>query len=160
MMKTKYHTQTQKNRIDFFKGLLIKSNIKTDLFANISPETGSYHSLSKSAGISGIRFTYWKPVNEGNIELIIERKNPIENEEIFDFLSTNKEDIENLIGDSLEWHRSEGNKRTVIRKRFYGGDLSYPETWPNLQDKMVNGMVIFENIFRPYLLEIRRKLNL
>lgn len=159
-MKTKYRTQTQKNRIDFFKGLLSKSNIKTDLFANISPESGYYATLSKSAGISGIRFTYWKPINEGNIELLIERNNPVENEDIFNFLLTNKEDIENLIGDKLEWHRSEGNKRTAIRNRFYGGDLSYPETWPDLQDKMVNGMVIFEKTFRPYLYEIRIKLNL
>jgi len=160
MMETKYRTQTQKNRIEFFKGLLSRSNSKTDLFANISPESGYYATLSKSTGISGIRFTYWKPVSEGNIELLIERKDPTENKEIYDYLLQNKDEIETIFGDTLEWHRSEGNKRTAIRKRFYGGDLSYPETWPDLQIKMVNGMVMFENVFRPYLLKIKRKFNL
>jgi hypothetical protein len=160
MKDKRYRTNTQNARIEFFRGLLEKSNKQTDLFKGISPESGYYATISKTTGIPGTRFTYYKPKDEGNIEILFERKNKKENEEIFNYLFSKKEQIESDFGSELEWEPSLGNRRTAIRKRFSGASLSSPETWPKIQEKMVDAMVRFEKVLRPYLFEIRIKLNL
>ena len=160
MNKKGFRTKRQEARIKFFRGLLEKSNQKTNLFEGISAEGGYYATISKSTGIPRVRFTYYKPMDEGVIEILFERKDPKENEDIFNFLISKKDDIESDFGSDLEWEPSMGNKRTAIRKRFSGGNLSYPETWPNIQDKMVTAMVRFENTLRPYLIEIRERLDM
>jgi uncharacterized protein DUF4268 len=114
MIKKGYRKKKQEARIEFFRGLLEKSNRVTNLFEGISPEGGYYATISKSTGIPRVRFTYYKPTDEGVIEILFERKDPKENEDIFNYLISKKEDIENDFGSDLEWEASVGNRRTAI----------------------------------------------
>ena len=59
----------------------------------------------------------------------------------------------------MEWEPCKGSKRTAIRKRFVGGDLSFPETWPELQDKMIDAMIRFEKALRPWLDKIKEEMQ-
>jgi len=56
--KKKYRTTTQIRRIKFFRTLIERSKAKTNLFSNISPESGYFATMSMSAGISRVRFNH------------------------------------------------------------------------------------------------------
>jgi len=141
-------------RVEFWKGLLEKSKIKTRLFSNISP--GRYSWIGTGAGKSGVSFNYEILMDWGAAELYIDHDHESgkKNKLIFDALFKQKDEIEKEFGSELSWERLDDKRASRIRKKFSNGGLENPETWPNLQDNMIDAMIKLEQILRPRLSKI------
>jgi hypothetical protein len=135
-------------RLEFWKGLLEKSKEKTKLFANIA--AGRYSWLGTGAGKSGVAFTYVVLMDWAGVELYIDydHETGAKNKAIFDALTNHKAAIEKEFGGPLDWERLDDKRACRIRKRFTNGGLARPETWPTLQDEMIDAMIRLNDALR------------
>lgn len=152
--KKKEWAERHVNRLDFWTSLLERSKDRTKLFSNISP--GRYSWIGTGSGKSGVTFNYVILMDWAGVELYIDhdRDTGTKNKEIFDALHVQKDSIEKEFGGSLDWERLDEKRASRIRKRFTNGGLASPESWPALQDGMIDAMIRFEKVIRPRLQKI------
>ncbi len=150
--KKKEWAERHYKRMEFWKGLLEKCKKQVPLFASISPSTANW--IAASAGKRGVSFTYNIFMDGAAVDLYIDhdQETGAKNKAIFDALLAQKEAIEREIGASLEWQRLDAKRASRIRLPINSdGGLTKPESWPSLQDRMVDAMVLFERALRPRL---------
>lgn len=142
-------------RFEFWKSLLERSRERTKLFSNISP--GKEHWLATGAGKSGIIFTYVILRDGGGVTLYIDHDHETgkKNKQIFDALLMDKDAIEKEFGGRIEWNRSDDTRASNIHVRLSGSGLKEKDTWPTLQDKMIDTMIRFAKAIRPRLAKIK-----
>jgi len=152
--KKKEWAERHYNRPEFWKGLLERSKEKTRLFSNIAP--GRYQWIGTGAGKSGVGFNYVILYDWGSVEMYIDHDHGTgeKNKAIFDALYSQKAGIEKEFGEPLEWQRLDDKRACRIRKRFTDGGLAKPETWPSLQDSMIDAMVKLEKALRQRLAKV------
>ena len=139
----------------FWTQLLNLAKQKTKLHTNISPTQHNW--LGTSAGKQGIGYNYSIRKNEGQVELYIDRgkEKGEENKEIFEQIFKNKEDIENIFGEALDWERLEGKRACRISKRIsVGGYRDEEEKWPRVHEAMVDSMIRLEKSLKPYIAKL------
>jgi hypothetical protein len=106
--------------------------------------------LSAGSGRSGVHFTYLIRQHDAGAYLQLEGSNHAQNHAVFDQLFAERDRIEREFGGPLKWDKVETRKRCVIGVDIPGGGYqSDPESWPMVQDKMVDAMVRLESVFRP-----------
>lgn len=132
-------------RLEFWKQLLEKSNTKTSLFTCISP--GKDNWLSAGAGISGVVFQYIIRMGDGRVQLTMESPDASKNKQIFDALSKDRAEIEELFEDTLIWDRMDDFKSSRIWKNVSNKGLRDSESWPATIDKMTSAMVRLNKAF-------------
>jgi hypothetical protein len=149
--KKKEWAERHVKRMEFWKALLDRSKEKTKLFANISPTR--YYWLATGAGKSDVTFNYVIWTDSAAVELYIDhdQETGAGNKAIFDALEAHKAEIEREFGGPLDWERLDDNRASRIRKRFTSGGLDRPETWPTLQDDMIQAMVRLNDVLRARL---------
>lgn len=137
-------------RQKFWELLLARAGERTQLHANTSP--GDYGYISAGCGIRGLGFNYSIRQEEGMAELYIDRGDEEINKRVFDFLCSNKKDIEAVFGAELEWLRLDERRACRIVSRIsIGGYRSDEGQWPAIQDAMIDSMVRLERALKPYL---------
>ena len=149
--------ERDKIRYEFWEELLKSAKGKTDLHANISPQSSSY--VSASAGKAGLYYQYDILMHAAKVELYIDFGNRYrrKNKRIFDDLFENKTKIEADFGAELEWQRLEDKRACRIMKTLEkdGGYREDKAEWPKIQDAMINSMIGLEKALRPYIDELR-----
>ena len=140
-------------REEFWTQLLAKSQNKTILFKNKKPGIESY--LSIGAGIRGLGLVYVINQDFSRIEIYMDNGNSGWNKNVFDFFFQNKSEIENKFGTSLIWDRLDNNRASLIRYDLKEGGLNDKEKWPDIQDKMIDSMIKFEEALRPYIEQVK-----
>lgn len=141
-------------RRQFWTGLLERASSQTQLHSNISPTQENW--ISAGAGISGVGFNYVVRQHDARVELYMSKSDSSQNESIFDKLFQNKEDIESIFGDYLNWQRLD--ERTSCRISYeinVGGYRNNTDMWNDIYDAMVNKMIKLEKTMSPFLREIR-----
>jgi hypothetical protein len=140
----------------WWTSLIERSTIVNKSHAHISPSEHGW--ISASAGVRGVSFNYVVMQDECRVELYIDRgKDSVqENEQIFDQLYANREAIENLFDNPLEWERLEGRRACRIQyTRAEGGYRSSEEDWPQIQDKTIRDMDRLEKALQPYIKNLK-----
>jgi hypothetical protein len=139
------------SRYEFWKGLLEKSKSRTKLFASISPSKDNW--IATTAGRNGISFNYYITLDAGTAALYIDtdRETGQKNKQIFDELHAQKDAIEAEFGEPLEWNRADDKRHSRISKKVTVGGLASPDTWPYLQDHMIDAMIRLEKVLRSRL---------
>lgn len=142
-------------RVEFWKGLLAKSNGKMKLFANISPSPSSW--IAAGSGRSGITFVYTVLMDRGGVELYIDfdQDTGAKNKALFDALFAEKEAIEQEAHRALQWDRLNDKRASRIAFRISGSGLTSPDRWGELQGQMVDAMVDLERALRPRLAKVQ-----
>lgn len=145
-------------REDFWKGLIEKMNMnaKTILFSNISPSQRNW--IGAGSGVRGLGFNFSVRQHDGKVELYIDRgkEGKEENEEIFDFLFSHKEEIEEKFGGELNWERLNSKRACRISKEVSIGGYRDEDKWDEQQFAMAEAMMCFEKAIKPFI----RKLNI
>lgn len=141
-------------RLEFWKSLLERSKDKTKLFSNVSP--GPENWLATGAGRSGVSFNYVVLMDSGSVELYISHDHETgkKNKVIFDALFHDKEAVEREVGCALEWQRLDNKRACRICRRFTNGGLELPESWPALQENMIEMMIRMDKALRGRLAKI------
>lgn len=142
------------HRKEFWTGLLARSQGRTLLFSNRTPSTD--HWLGTGAGKSGIAFNYLILKDGAAIDLSIDVGDQEKNKAIFELLYADKEVIESEFGEPLEWRRLDNKRASRIVKVYRGyGSLNEPETWPALQDMLIEKMILLDKALRPRVGKLR-----
>jgi len=137
-------------RIEFWEKLLERANQRSTLFANVSPSRD--HWISAGAGRTGLTWSYVILKDHARVELYIDTRDGERNKAIFDFLAQRKEAVEQAFGGALDWQRLEEKRAARICHYIRGhGGLRAVESWPALQDAMVDAMTHLERAFKSHL---------
>lgn len=136
--------------------LLHRAATKTKLHAHISPTT--YGWLGTSSGFRGLNYVYAVLEQECRVELTIDRGKGAdkENKRIFDQLFASRKTIEAAFGEPLSWDHPEGTRACYIRHTSkLGGWRSSEDSWPKIQDHLVDEMVRLEAALRPHIAKLK-----
>jgi hypothetical protein len=94
-------------------------------------------------------------MDDGHIELYIDRGDAATNKQLFEMLLTHRESIEKSFGKPLEWQRLDEKRGCRIRYVLTGSGLKDHEKWPELQRRMVEAMVEFQRVFQAEINSLR-----
>jgi len=153
--KKKEWAEREKLRYRFWESLLERANKKTNLHNRISPSHDSW--INTGAGVSGFSYSYVIRKDDCQVELYIDKGkgNEEENQKIFDFFYSNKEQIENAFGDSIDWESLEGRRASRIAKYMeIGGYRNLEDDWVEIHDKMIDAMIRLEKVLDPYIKQL------
>lgn len=107
------HTPTQKMLLEYWSRLLQEAQAKgITLFSGKSP--GYTHWLGTGAGVSGINVTMVVTKDGLRSEIAIMRGDAQENKAVFDQLYKDKEAIEHVFGEPLDWDRMDNKVMSRI----------------------------------------------
>jgi len=137
----------------FWEGLLERSAGKLELFANISASNDNW--LAAGSGMGSAAYMYWVRQHDASVQLQFVG-DKAGNKARFDLLHAKKSEIEAAFGGPLEWHRCDDLKKSYLVKSLPGGYRDDPETWPEVQDSMIEAMTRLEKAVRPHMDELRR----
>lgn len=140
-------------RLQFWEQLLNKLNNKTHVYKNVNPTKDNW--IVGRTSISGVSFHIIIRMDSSSIQVVIDRnkENQI-NKKIFDYLYSNKEDIEKKFGKEIVWSRMDDQVSSRIRYNIEQCGLKDISTWETGQDKIVNEFIKWEATFMPYIKEI------
>lgn len=140
-------------RREFWEQLLEKAKKKTALHERISPSKDNW--ISAGAGRSGLSYSYVIRMEDAQVELYIDTGDEILNKHIFDQLYTQKENVEEVIGESLDWQRLDGKRACRIRHLLKLGGLNGKDQWEEIQDSMIEAMIRLEKAFTPEIQKLK-----
>lgn len=135
-------------RYRWWSQLLERAKTRTKLHASVGPGTGPY--LTAGAGRQGLGYLYAVRRHDARVMLWVDRGagREEETEMIFSSLEAERAAIEECFGAPLRWDRSEGRRALwVATDSIEGGYQAPEESWPEIQDRLINLMVKFENAF-------------
>lgn len=140
--------ERHKLRLDFWRSLQERLAGKTSLHANITP--GKENWISTGAGRSGLAYNYVILMDACRVELYIDTGDGEVNKRYFDKLYAQKEAIEGAFGALLDWQRMDDRRASRICYLITDkGGLKTPETWPELQDAMIDAMIRLHKALDP-----------
>ncbi len=145
-------SETEKKRIEFWKGLLNINKDKTEYFSNSKPI--KYYDIYCSSGLAGIGYYYAIKQESASIGLSINRDTKDKNNYIFNKLLEYKNEIGKIFGGELGWMNTEDIKSSWIYKEYKYAGLKDVDKWEQLQNDMVDGMVKLSNAFDKYIREL------
>jgi len=147
-------SETEKRRIEFWKGLLDINKNKTKYFSNCKPK--KYYDIHCNCGVPGISYYYAITHKSTSIGLSIHRETKEINDNIYRQLINNKKEIEKSFGDEGEffWLNKKDIKSSWIYKQYNYAGLKDVDKWEQLQNDMVNGMIRLTNAFDKYIREL------
>lgn len=139
-------------RREFWTQLLQALNSKSDLWRDNNPHPGYW--MGAKSGIDRVVFQFFlsKRCRAG---IYISGNKRDESEFIFDELFKKKEELEAMLGESLEWDRG---KRDCQIKWEVAGDVYDKECWDDMIESLTNNMVKLEKAFAPYLDKVNEQL--
>lgn len=146
---TKVYSENQLIFHEFWKTFLSRSRVKSKLFQKRSPRYSNhiYIVLGKRRLLLIIKISF----KHAGIELHIDSQDQDINKIIYDKLFQDKDEIEAAIGEGLVWDRSENRRKSIVRQMIDDDGLGDKDQWPELQDKMIEAMIKFEKVFKPYI---------
>lgn len=133
-------------RLEFWKGLLEQAKTATPAFANRSPSKDNW--ITVGAGKTGFFYSYVIRMDDGQVELYIDKGDADTNKQLFDALLSRRETIEKAFGKSLEWQKLDEKRGSRICYVLTGSGLQDQDKWPDLQKRMVEAMVDLHRVFQ------------
>ena len=123
-------------------------NSQCDLFDNINPTKD--HWLNAGSGVRSCPYTLIFGTKEARVELGLNRTSAEENKFIYDYLASQKENIESAFGSQLEWLRLDEKKASRVQ---YSQNVQGYErdSWPEIIDWMITHMIKLEKATKQYL---------
>ncbi|QDV50643.1 DUF4268 domain-containing protein [Gimesia fumaroli] len=139
----------------FWTQLLNYANTQTDLHSNISPS--EYHWIGTGSGVRGLAYTYKLTQHTSIVDLYIDLGVGAkeENKQIFDTLYAQKDQIETVFGEPLDWRRLNDLKASRILFEMNGGYRDDESEWQPIIEKMVDAMIRLEKALRPFIEKIK-----
>lgn len=137
----------------FWQSLLDRASGKSSLFANVSACQDSW--IAAGSGVSGVHYSYVIRQHTASVQFTFEAEKSV-NKVRFDWLLNRRPDLENAIGETLDWQRCNDLKRSYLALNFNGGYRDAQENWSALHDKMIAAMSKVETAMRPLIPELRK----
>ena len=138
-------TERGQKRLEYWTELLERAKSQTKLHSNISPGICSY--IATGAGKRGFLYSYNVQMYSCSVELYIDQNHmgvdrKLINKFHYDYLYSNKDEIEQTFGQKLTWERLD--EKFASRVRFnmgIGGWKSSSEDKIKAMDEQINQMI-------------------
>jgi hypothetical protein len=78
-----------------------------------------------------------------------------ENKKIFDKLYEQKDEIEKIFDDKLDWQKLDNRRSCRICKLYNYAGLNDKEKWDKLQNEMIDDMIKLEKALGKYISELK-----
>lgn len=141
-------SETEKVLLRFWGQLLQKAKAKTELHSGISPLAQYW--VGTGAGRTGLALNYAIGRKFIRVELYMDTGDKDTNKRLFDKLALAKAKIESAFGGPLGWERLDDKRACRVKAEFDGSVLD-ETNWDQLQDRMIDTMIRFEQALRPEL---------
>lgn len=129
----------------FWETLFERTPDDFDLFSNISAKQQGW--LSKAAPRTGVKYRYRVRNDWCDAGLYIDTRDKDLNEEIFDTLLEQSEEIESDLPFEMEWQRVEDSRACRITRRIDSYGLTDDDHWDEIQDEMIDSMRHIQSAF-------------
>lgn len=140
-------------RLDFWTELVSRARGRAEQLARRAPGHESW--LGIGAGRGGIQFNCSILRDAANVELYIDTGNYDRNKAFFDALYADKDAIEQEFRAPLDWQRLDERRACRVVFPIVGqGGLNDPESWPDIQETMIEAFIKLDRTFRPRLKRI------
>jgi hypothetical protein len=73
------------------------------------------------------------------------------NKELFEQFMRNKDKIESVIGERLNWDKLENKKASRISTTILGFSFKEKENYANLSNKIIDKLVLFRSAFKQFI---------
>lgn len=152
----KEDTERDHKRFEFWSLFLEKLKNKTSLYSNISPRKNSW--IGTGSGTRGIQYNCIVRKTRAAAEIYIDRGKDAQeiNNNIFNELKNNKEQIEKDFGSELVWEDLPNARACRISKSSEIGGWVDEETWDEVHAEMINLVIQLEKTFTPYIKNIQK----
>lgn len=142
-------------RKDYWSTLLDSYNKKSKEFQNISPSKDQW--ISCGSGVSGVTFSLVASTSYADVEVTINKGgNKRENEEIFNKLLEQKDEIEKEFGNKLLWDRLEAKISCRISYRLEGVNVRNREDWNKMISFQCDEMPKFYNAIHDKIIKVAK----
>ena len=151
-MKTRH-----KIRLDYWQQCLEAfRNSDCNLFNNISPTKENW--LTGGSGVGFVSYCLIFGFTESRVQINIARSSREENQLVYNYLHSRKEEIESVFGDSLIWSTKEGQISSYIK---YGKkiDGTNRDNWPEIIEWHITHMKKLEKAMQEHLNVVNQKLR-
>jgi hypothetical protein len=154
----KEDSERHRLRLKFWTKLLEISKTRHGLFSGISPTKDTW--ISTCAGMKGVSYAFWLTKDGIRLQLQIDAGKDSEeyNLKVFNALKEYQDEIENKLGDKLNWDEAEGNRMCAIRLQLKdGGYRSNESEWEEIATKAVEKMILFESATKDFIKKVKNK---
>ena len=139
-------------RNEFWHKLLPYFNKKSDLFSGRNVDLNQYDAwVSAGSGINGCPFNFIVTKNRCNVEFGISNQDKEFNKKLYDYLYSNKKEIEKNFGDELYWERLDNKKMSRISYRLLNVSLYDKDDWNQMIEFLTDNMIKLEKALRKYI---------
>lgn len=128
-----------------------KAHAEEGTFTNVNPAKENW--ITGSIGISGFNISCVANYDEARVELVLTKADKQKNKRAFDYLYAKKESIEQHLGTSLQWRRSEETKASYIVCRLPDVGISNETDWIQMSKFHAEWSKKFYDVFVPLLKE-------
>jgi len=137
----------------FWSQLIEKARSRTQLFANRSPTTD--HWLSAGIGRGGFNACIVLTQTEGQFECYIRQTGgDLASKTAFHALLAQRHEIEKAFGGELDWQELPGRMGSRICGHLPGGWKAPESEWPEIQNRLIDGMIRLEAALRKPIQEL------
>lgn len=138
----------------FWSQLIERSKLRTQLLANRT--TTPDHWLSAGIGRSGFTLSVALSQKESQAECYIRLPGGEEKSaSAFDALRAQKEQIETVFREALDWQELPGRQGCRVCKEVAGGWKTPESEWPDLQDRLIDALIRLEAALKKPIQELR-----
>ena len=140
------------DRFEFWKSLLERAKVKTNLHSAISPAPDSW--ISAGAGRSGLSWNYTITEGDARVELWIDTGDESRKQSILNALAGHRQEIEASFSASLEFDQKPGRRSCKVYRNLGLGGRKDKEHWPEIQEAMVDAMIRLHAALSPRLAQL------
>ncbi|MYC33941.1 MAG: DUF4268 domain-containing protein [Chloroflexi bacterium] len=138
---------------DFFQLPLHNLGMDHELFSVEKGGGGRWHGFS--TGFSGVLYRIaFLQGEKPAVRIVIDLSDREWNHRLFHRLSGRRDAIEAHLSHPLEWDCVEGRRRCIVSVVREGSIADPRETWPELQQWMIEWLLAFKRVFTPHLQEL------
>lgn len=128
---------------------------KTKKFHNVNPSNENW--INGYIGINGLYISCVANFDSARTELNLSMPQKDKNKELFDYLYSNKNRLENKVGESLIWERKDDTNISKIYFKLTGVNVTNKDDWPEMSNfhaekskLLIEG---FEEILKQYFFD-------
>jgi hypothetical protein len=137
--------ENQKNKLDFWTQFNVVSEERKE-FNLRKPAPDHWMNFSIGSSDCSLSADLLNDENFIRINMSIP-----DNKELFDEFLKNKEMIENIVGEKLNWDKKEGRKSSSIYTTIVGFSFKEKDKYNELSNKIVDKLVLFRKAFKQFI---------
>ena len=106
---------------------IIQNEMFYSTFMNVTPTTGNW--IAGSFGVSGFSIRCTANYDCARVQICFEKYETEKNKEAFDYLYSNKDTIENALGEPIKWERCDDIKGSFLTLVLTGVSITNENDW-------------------------------